>query len=672
MKRTSTLALVAAISALAGSGTSRAQDAQQPTTRGSLVVAAGDKVHGFLRGGETHALRVHLSKGDVYSFSVDSRKRGDELVLHLTFLDPSGDEINSDARVVHYDGGKRVTVGPYRVPATGEYTLELYSQTWFSGDYWGTSKVRVARKSTVRLPTDGTTVAVDVSAGSTLRLRGGVGGLVVATPGAAPSQVTWDDPLVASLRAGTLASSETGVYRFGAPGRKTQPTIEVTRPRWKAITVQAPVLPDDPTRAADFAFVTDGWKEQHDAEILHEQQIFDELLKVAPQMAPPEVPAALIPVDAPDAASSRTATLFVGGGFDTSGALDTLFVPVAPPVVDLPAGGPPQNVEDPAVPPVVNPPVVNPPVVNPPVVDPPIVNPPVDPSQRRTDFGTPTAMTSAPSLQNASCVTRIAASGLLGFDNWQHVGVFISGNQVASANTQRDAPWTRSQPQYPADVVAALLPSGSTTAASASGDEPTVDGGVLRTFDIRTFSSAGMGTVQTVAHYFVDGHEVSGLLATDGDLSITWTVSGSGKTPAGVPFTIDGNWTMVMHGYAPTTFGYSIFSITTSRNPCTLSGSERYAAGDVSETVSIDRLDLLPVRRAMFVPQGTVVRTLDAPTSGIHQRMQIDYATRDIVVPNSPTIVPGLAADVKITTIDPSTPVDGVEDDETYEYQYHC
>jgi hypothetical protein len=99
MRWTTKAAFVAAGSLGAAAG-GRADDAPD-ATQASIVFAAGDRVHGHLRGGETHVLQVPLAKGDVYSFSVAVAKADLHLLLHLSFVDPTGREINAPAHVVH-------------------------------------------------------------------------------------------------------------------------------------------------------------------------------------------------------------------------------------------------------------------------------------------------------------------------------------------------------------------------------------------------------------------------------------------------------------------------------------------------------------------------------------------------------------------------------------------
>src|SRR6185436_14094336 len=79
---TSSLALVVAGAALFVTGVRAADTIDGP--HGSIVFAAGDRVHGYLRAGETHLLDVHLAKGDVYRFSVAADRPRDRLLMQLT------------------------------------------------------------------------------------------------------------------------------------------------------------------------------------------------------------------------------------------------------------------------------------------------------------------------------------------------------------------------------------------------------------------------------------------------------------------------------------------------------------------------------------------------------------------------------------------------------------
>src|SRR5205814_1079765 len=158
----------------------------------------------------------------------------------------------------------------------------------------------------VRLPADGTSVPVEVSAGSTMRLvaKGGLSSVDLSTPNAEPTTIVAGDALAASLRTKGVASAETGTYGFGAKGSVQ---LEVIKPRWKAKTVFVPRLPDDPTRLAQFDFAL-GWNpRQAPMEIQPSEPIS------RPALASP------VAIDVRDTSSRTTATLFVGGAVSAAG-----------------------------------------------------------------------------------------------------------------------------------------------------------------------------------------------------------------------------------------------------------------------------------------------------------------------------------------------------------------
>jgi hypothetical protein len=642
-----TWALVVAASAVTGTGAVRAQDAQQQTTttRGSIVLPVGDKVHGYLRGGETHALQVHLAKGDVYSFDVNSNKRGDALLMHLELIDPSGHEITGDARVAYRRNGKRVTMGPYVAEASGTYVIELSAQSWFSGDYWGTSSVRGARKSVVHLPAGGATVDVAVAAGSTLRLRaqGVVRSFVIATPNAPTSELSGKDALVASLRGRGLAASETGTYQFGAKGAAT---IEVAKPRWKAVVVEVPTLPDDPTRLAQFDFVMNGWKEQNAAALARALE-----MQKLQASAPPTVVGAPVAVGAL-ANSGTTASLFLGGAIDAVG--DTSHIHEMPP-----SDG---NSEESPAPPPVSPPILTPSLPPPSAPFEPHVLPPA------TEYGTPDRLNGAPSVPRIDCAKAI-------------------GTSVFGANWTgwRDAPWYRGG--YFGFVTAGLLPLrvssgdvvsrngvfGTPSDALATESVASVDGVapvygdesdpfVVRTFAIdKPWGNDVEGSIVTTSRYYVDGHQVGAMLATGGQLVVQWTVSGSG-TIDGAAWTIHGAWTM------------SARQSPDSRTTCAVSGEERYEYGSGFATESIVAAgpglasDSSDTPFAFDTLQGTIRNELSVPYAGITQTMRRELvpAVVNYSLNSDGYYVFRKTIYVTTTTIDPSTPDGGMEDDTEY------
>jgi len=622
MPRTTTFSLVIAGAALAGSGAVRAQDAAQATattTRGSIVLPVGDKVHGFLRGGETHALLVHLARGDVYSFSVDAHKRGDPLLLHLTFVDPTGREINGDARVVHSADGRKAVVGPYRAPRSGTYSLELSAGSWFSGDYWGTSTVRGARRTIVRLPGNGRTVDVDVAAGSTIRLRSGaLTKFTMATPNAPAAAVDGTDPLVASLRGRGLAGAETGTYSFGATGARGA-TIEIVKPTWKATLVEVPKLPDDPTRLAQFDWMNE-WK------IPHVPPAMDDVVATPTIGAPVAV-----------GASPTTATAFLGAGIDAANAGYVLnpstYVP------------PPQGPADPAITPPADPATL-PPEAPPDSSDP-------------TPFGTPTRMTGYPIMPLGQCSALIGKSG------------FFAG--TAGEPVWRDAPWTRSPGMYPQAIADAVLPIGdvlSEAGAPEYGDDsdPYVRVASHVTLQPRDVFAIVEGTITVTARCYVDGHQVRGVLATGGDAVVRWTVSGSG-TITDVPFKIDGDWSVTTHllplgrdangNVRPVSLGRG--------QQCVVEGSETLRVGTVSQTLEVRGFTFNPASDFMYDPLGTVRVVLSAPDQGIWQSFERTFKAGVQTHLRRP--VGYKAVEDATTTIDPSTDAQGIRIDDEYMYQ---
>jgi len=624
MRKTTAIALAGA--ALAGSAAVHAQDAapQERGAYGSMVLAVGDRVHGFLRGGETHALEVHLAKGDAYSFSVTSNKRGDQLLIHLTLRDPNGNEINSDARVVHYAYGKRVAVGPYVAPVTGTYVIELTGQSWFTGDYWGTSRRAGPRKTVVRLPIDGAPVAIDVAAGATLQLRakGRVSSLDMALPDEPLDRFAADDSLVASLRAGGLASSATGTYQFAATNVHGGASIEVTRPRWRPIVVEFQALPADATSAAPVQWVN-GWRSL-----------------ITPLPVQPPVVGRPIAVDAPSAAGAAT-TLFVGAGVDT--AIGTLASHIdetaeAPP----PSSGSAATPTDPPTPPAAP---IDPPAQ---VVDPtpqfapvPYVAPPPPPHI------TPVVPTvpDVPTVQPSSFVDGSTFAGLVVPAGRRFTTVTplvsvwcISGESVFAATTTwrswRWAPWgavsSKAVPLLPPTIV--LRQDQSQRRTSGDPSDPFV----TRVFDVLVssayFYSADapkLGSITTTTRYLVDDHAVATLVGTKGDFAVSWTISGSGAI-GDVPWTLDGAWTNHSHIVDPRRIlsddaGYVLNAA------FAIDGKETYAAGGVVETASSSGVTGSLAGNALYDLRGEFRNTLSIPAYGVYQSVVRDVLPRDAV-----------------------------------------
>jgi hypothetical protein len=673
MRKTTTWALVVGCAAAAGAGAARAQDAVQPsTTRGSIVLPVGDKVHGFLRGGETHALQVHLAKGDVYSFSVNSQKNGDHLLMHLTLKDPRGNEINGDARVLHRASGKKITVGPWRVPKSGTYVIELYAETWFGGDYWGASKIRAPRRSVVTLPTDGKSVDVNVAAGSTLRLRanGTIAKFSMTTPGGEPSYVAGTDPLVSSLRARGLASAETGVYQFGVRG---DATLDVTRPRWRVKTLNVPTLPDDPTRLAQFDFVL-GWNPQQ-VPVTPDPAFVGTSTPSTPIGAPVPVGVTGGSTSTGPGSSNTTASLFIGGAVTAA----TTFIDHAP----MDDGGSSTPADPGTPPPVTTPPVVTPPVITPPVTTPPVTTPPSaypprpinlfsQPSALHvTDFGIPTTVFSRPSAPFFGCAESIGRSAFFGTNTALRL---TSWNQVLSAGRAMQGV------HYPDVVASALLPlyfgagqSLTNPISSEHGDD--ADPYFAQTFQFAVGGAKPLdGTVVTTTRYYVDGHQVPSLLATGGDTSITWTVEGSGNVN-GTPWSLSGSWKTLMHPVSDGTARNLNFGMTNGITSCVISGEERYVAGGVEETIAMPEISLVPQVFSFsgyysgtwyyYDPIGVVRNTLEAKDIGLSQTLERSFPPATLF----PDIIDRYKhVDVKTTTIDPTTPVEGVEDDEAFDW----
>jgi len=633
MRGTTTLLLVVTGAALAGSGAVRAADGDLPTstTRGAFVLAAGDKVHGFLRGGETHAMRVHLARGDVYSFSVTAQKRGDPLVMHLTMTDSDGREVNGDARVVHYGGGKRITAGPYRAPKSGTYVIELYAQTWFGGEYWGTSSVKGARRESIKLPTDGSTTAVDVAAGSTIRIRAttAISQFVIATPDARANQVSGDDPLVQSLRGTGLASSETGTYQFGAPGAKIAPTVEISKPTWKSSTVEAPRLPDDGTHAAQFDWILNGWKEQQEATLV--QALRQQELEKQAAAAPPVVGGPLPVGLATSGAARGSSSLFISSELNAAGNLSAYTTPMA--------GG-------------SNDPSPLPPDAPPPHVGVPGVQPQAAPDSGFTDGGIPTRMPGAIKVPFLTCQSTIGTSMFC-----------LTAAGDGQVGGFRDTPWTRMLHKYPAEEADATLPLGAFADGGASGSVPDDEFAVKRVFNLMTMADGTCvkkGTVTTVTHMTVDGHPVRALLASGGDTTVTWTVDGKGQVDDH-DFSVVGEWTMTMHSDG-----------SSNRFPCMLSGSENFAADTTRESLNA-QLQLVPVGRRWFRPTGLVTMQLDNDEFGVHQFMLENFHPNDDATPSAnQDAAQFLRVETTIITTDKTTPAEGFLQNDDFDYVLTC
>src|SRR5205085_1224376 len=115
--------------------------------------------------------------------------------------------------------------------------------------------------------------------------------------------------------------------------------------------------------------------------------------------------------------------------------------------------------------------------------------------------------------------------------------------------------------------------------------------------------------------YYIDGHQVSSLIAASGgDSTIQWTVVGSGRM-GGREFTIDGAWTLQNHGWEtwPGPVGPA-----GKFSQCALSGEEHYRVGTLHEAIVMPRL-MLDQSFLNTDLVGTVQNVLSAPDAGIWQ-----------------------------------------------------
>jgi hypothetical protein len=614
--------------------------ADEPPTgaRGSIVIPVGDKVHGYLRGGETHVFEAHLAKGDVYSFNLAAPK-GSRLLMLVTIRDPSGHVINADAKARHIQHGRRVAIGPYRVPKTGTYSIELAGDGPYEGEYNGASKVK-AKRATYALPTGLVPLQIPVAAGATIKLniKGDAPRIVAALPDQLASDLSGTDPFVTALRSRGLASSASATYGFSAPDSKdSQVSVSIRRPNWKAATVEFPTLPADAKLREQRLEWFAGW-----------------------QPVPP-VPAASTttpvvlanPVVASDFAAGSTtgrATLFVNGRLDaaTAGATAGLTALDSPPPVEVkpiaatpPVSVPPQA-PDPSVPlpPVVAPPV--PPIVAPPVV-PVVVQPPTTPPSVALNYNYISRINGSPLLPSFEASKAIGKSAFL-------------LDSSAGEPRWRNAPWTTIPLGYPKLVYDRFLPISDVYVRENPKTEfgPESDPFVRRTFTNMKprFGLYGVGEdkgsepaqVVTTVRYFVEGHQVSDLLIAGGDTTVVWTVEGKGHTNSGREWTIDGEWKMLLHTSPDTP------------TSALLTGREHFQAGTQEETVYTDGLTIRDVPQAgAGAPQydvvGTILNELKAPDAALTQLEE------RILQPTvyTPGQQPVKATVVRITTNDTET-----------------
>lgn len=611
--KTSVLVVAGLASLVAGA---RAADQSGPV--GNVLFPVGDKVHGYLRGGETHAMQVHLAKGDVYSSTYSAKGVNDLLLMHVAVIDPAGRDVSMDARVKHFGLGKRVTVGPFRAAKSGTYSVLVSGQGLWEGAYSGKSKLHGARRSTMELPTNGSTVDVAVAAGSSIRVRskGKVTSLVLAMPQEAAQTFGAADPILGSMLASRgLPTSESGTFRLGAVAGQSV-KVEVTKPKWKSSLVVVKALPDDPTRQASFQWILD-W--------VNEATIAPTTTPTPLATDPPVLSApasgyggltsgtgAPVPVDSP-VSHGATATLFVGGALDAAGAFPLHVHPVDPVTGAV------------AVPPATTPPETTPPETTPPVTTPPATTPPAPPvfgsedlkDVPRTVSGSGYYMVGVPTM---SCSQLVGRSQMFSL----YSGIYTSG--------MRDTPWTRSTvSKYPASIVNALAPMQSLSGAyyySAAGTKTITENAdqqrgdqsdpfVRRTFQISQSVShqvpVPIGTITTTARYFVDDHQVDSLLAGKGEYTIKWDVSAAGSE--GAPWKVEGAWTLTMH--LP---DLSIKGTKASAMACILSGKETFTSGSLTETVSTDALTLHPMNYYYDVT-GSLTNKLSDPAAGLTQTL---------------------------------------------------
>jgi hypothetical protein len=266
---------------------------------------------------------------------------------------------------------------------------------------------------------------------------------------------------------------------------------------------------------------------------------------------------------------------------------------------------------------------------------------------------------------------------------------------VSTVNTSlRLMPWTHAATgawaqwgvHYPDVVTSALLPLAFVGAgqsittmtnpiSSENGDD--ADPYFAQTFKLAVGGATPVdGTFVTTTRYYVDGHQVASLLATGGDTSITWTVEGSG-TVNGTPWTLSGSWTILMHPVSDVKSIHLFHGYTDGITSCLISGEERCVAGGVEESIEMPEMSLVPQVFSLayyyppgastyyYDPIGVVRNTLKATDIGLSQTIERSLPPATLL----PNIIDRYKhADVKTTTVDPTTPVEGVEDDEAFDW----
>ncbi len=227
---------------------------------GTATLAAGARVVGDLGPGDLQVFKVDLQSGDTYSFAA-SQTIGSRVLLHVSFLDPTGREINRAAKVVHRADGARVTIGPWRAPATGTYEIDLAADAW-EGGYVASSALRAAGNRTYRF--GGAKKSVDVSArrGQVISLTSTsrASGVLVLSPGQTGSPTLPDAATLSALFGGGLSVGTSGTYRFVANGPGAV-SVRVSNPAKRAFAAPTlPRLPEDGSELGDSWYWNDGWR----------------------------------------------------------------------------------------------------------------------------------------------------------------------------------------------------------------------------------------------------------------------------------------------------------------------------------------------------------------------------------------------------------------------------
>src|SRR5262249_55711352 len=118
--------------------------------------------------------------------------------------------------------------------------------------------------------------------------------------------------------------------------------------------------------------------------------------------------------------------------------------------------------------------------------------------------------------------------------------------------------------------------------------------------------------------FFIDGHEVSSLLATGGEATMAWSYAGT-VTFNDASWKVEGDWTLTLH--APAVASWN----PTGRSSCVLSGEEHLRAGETHESLKVSGFTLNPVPRYCD-PVGDVTNELFVPEGGVHQTVVHSYS----------------------------------------------